>query len=217
MTLINKYSFDQIEPIGAISGLISILFYLSAGLLPLPDAIGRLLAFAFPLFMIVGFMGLYTFLKKQHDTPSLGIAYIFGIIGASIGCTFLVVQQANFIWHSTAIEAAKTEGAKDLLIAAFNGANRVQLGMDVAWDIFILLSIFFFGLNIARSLSFNKLFGWFGSFMAILTLTFNLYTFPDPPSGSLIDLGPFMSIWMFIMYIWFSVILFKKKVQVNDN
>ncbi|MER3328345.1 MAG: DUF4386 family protein, partial [Candidatus Kapaibacterium sp.] len=160
-----------------------------------------LLAFAFPLFMIVGFMGLYSFLKKQHHTPSLEIAYLFSIIGASLVCTFLVIQQANFVWHSRAIEAAETEEAKGLLVAAFNGTNRVQLGMDVAWDIFILVAVLLFSWNIARSPSFNKILGLSGCLIAVLTLTFNLYTLPDPPSGSVIDIAPGIGVWIFIVYI----------------
>ena len=84
----------------------------------IPDYISRLLGFTFPLLWIIAFMGLYSFLKKESHTPTLEIAYLFGIIGATIACSFIVVQQANFIWHDTAMEAANSDEAKSLLKAS---------------------------------------------------------------------------------------------------
>jgi hypothetical protein len=208
-----KSTIHKIEKIGAISGILSIIFYLSAAVLPfVPDYLGRLLAFTFPLLWIIAFMGLYSFLKKESHTPSLEIAYLFGIIGSAIACSFIVVQQANFIWHDAAMEAAKTEEAKLLLKASFKGANRVQLGLDVAFDIFGTISWFLFGLNIAKNPGFNKIFGWIGCFLSAGLLILNMITFPNPPAeAGLIDIGPFLSLWVLVVFIWFAVILFKKK------
>ncbi|HSN47926.1 MAG TPA: hypothetical protein VLR29_04115 [Flavobacterium sp.] len=208
-----KSTIHQIEKIGAISGILSIIFYLSVAVVPfVPDYLGRLLAFTFPLLWIIAFMGLYHFLKKESHTPSLEIAYLFGIIGSAIACSFIVVQQANFIWHDAAMVAAKSEEAKSLLTASFQGANRVQLGLDVAFDIFGTISWFLFGLNIAKNPDFNKILGWLGCLLSAGLLTLNMITFPTPPADAgLTDLGPFLSLWILVVFIWFTVILFKKK------
>ena len=105
MSQINTY--PRIEKIGAIAGIISIIFYISAVAIPLPSPIPRLLAFTFPLLWIISYMAFYHFLKKERHTPTLEIAYIFGIIGATLACSLLVVQQANIIWHNEAMEAAQ--------------------------------------------------------------------------------------------------------------
>lgn len=208
-----KSTIHQIEKIGAISGILSIIFYFGAAVLPgIPDYLGRLLGFSFPLLWIISFMGLYSFLKRENKTPTLEIAYIFGIIGAAIACSFIVVQQANFIWHQEAMKTVSSEEAKALLRAAFRGANRVQAGLDVAFDIFITISWILFGLNIAKSKSFNKILGWMGSLIALGLLVLNLYTFPTGPAESgLFDLGPFLGLWALIFYIWFTIIVFKRK------
>lgn len=208
-----KSTIHQIEKIGAISGILSIIFYFSAAVLPgIPDVLSRLLGFSFPLLWIISFMGLYSFLKRENKTPTLEIAYIFGIIGAAIACSFIVVQQANFIWHQEAMKTVSSEEAKALLRAAFRGANRVQAGLDVAFDIFITISWILFGLNIAKSKSFNKILGWMGSLIALGLLVLNLYTFPTGPAESgLFDLGPFLGLWALIFYIWFTIIVFKRK------
>ena len=202
----------QIEKIGAISGIISIIFYVSAVAIPLPDPLPRLLAFTFPLLWIISYMAFYYFLKKGKHTPSLEIAYIFGIIGAALACTLLVVQQANFMWHREAMEVAVSDESKALLKAAFRGANRVQAGLDVAFDIFITLSVILFGFNLARS---SRLPSFLGLGMIIIAgalLVLNMLTFPDAPAESgLFDLGPFLGLWMLFVYIWFTVVVMKKK------
>lgn len=206
-------SFDRISKIGAISGILSIIFYFLAAVASfIPDTIGRLIGFAFPLLWIVSFIGLYHFLRNQNHTPSLEIAYIFGIIGTAIALSFIVVQSANFIWHDTAMETATSEDAKALLKASFIGVNRVQLGLDVAFDIFVTISWILFGLNIAKSPDFSKILGYIGCLLALGLLTLNLYTFPNPPADSgLFDLGPFLALWIFVVYIWFAIVLFKQK------
>lgn len=214
-----KSNLHRLEKIGAIAGLVSVVFYFGAAVLPgIPDYLGRLLGFAFPLLWIVSFMGLYNFLKKESHTPSLEIAYYFGIIGAAIGCTFIVVQQANFIFHDKAMEAATTEEAKALLKATFQGANRVQEGMDVVFDIFITISWFLFGINIARNTTFRKLLGWIACLLSLGLLTLNMITFPTAPAeAGLIDLGPFLGLWILVVYVWFAMVVFKRKSSVDGQ
>nr|WP_299069513.1 DUF4386 family protein [uncultured Allomuricauda sp.] len=214
-----KSTIHHLEKTGAISGILSIIFYFSAAVLPfIPDYLSRLLGFAFPLLWIIAFMGLYSFLKKESHTPTLEIAYLFGIIGAAIACSFIVVQQANFIWHDTAMEAANSEEAKSLLKASFKGANRVQAGLDVAFDIFITISWFLFGINIAKSSNFNKLLGWIGCLISAGLLTLNMLTFPQAPADTgLIDLGPFLGLWSLIVFVWFTRILFKNKNSTDQH
>ena len=206
-------SYYQIEKIGAISGILSIVFYFSVAVFSfIPGSIVLLIAFSFPLLWIISFMGLYHFLKKQNHTPTLEIAYIFGIIGAAIACVFIVVQQANFIWHEEAMEVVKSEEVKALYKASYRGANRVQAAMDVAFDIFITISWVLFGVNIAKSKSFNKILGYGGSVISISLLALNMYTFPTSPAESVVfDLVLFLGICILIFYVWFLMVLIKKK------
>ena len=210
MNQLNTY--HRIELIGGVSGIISILFYISAIALPLPAPIPRLLAFTFPLLWILSYMGFYHFLKKERHTPTLEIAYIFGIIGAALACSLLVVQQANIIWHNESMEAAQSEEAKALLKAAYRGANRVQAGLDVAFDIFISIGMILFGINLAKSSQLPAFLGIVMSLLATILIVFNMITFPDAPAeAGLIDGGPFLGFWMLIVYTWFTVVVVKSQ------
>lgn len=202
-----------LQKAGAVAGILSIVFYFSVAAFSfLPDAIALSLAFSFPLLWIIAFMGLYHFLKAENHSASLEVGYLFGIIGAALACVLLVVQQANFIWHDEAMAVATTEEARGLLKAAFRGANRVQAGMDVAFDIFITVAWFLFGINIARSPHLNKALGWLGCLLSAGLLSLNMITFPTAPAeAGLFDLGPFLGIWTLVVFIWFTVVLFKKQ------
>ena len=215
----NSNSEYQIIKIGAVAGILSIIFYFSVAVIPIiPDRIGLLFAFSFPLLWIISFMGLYHYLKNDHHTSTLEIAYVFGVIGAALACILLVVQQANILWHEELLKTTNYELNKDLYLATFRGANRVQAGLDVAFDIFITISWILFGLNIARNKSFNKILGWTGSIIALGLLILNMYTFPNAPAESgLFDLGPFLGIWALIFYIWFAVVVFKQKKPIQKG
>lgn len=205
----------KIEKTGAISGIISVIFYVSAVAFPLPDPFPRLMAFTFPLLWIISYMAFYSFLKRERSTVTLEIAYIFGIIGGALAVSLLVVQQANFMWHNEAMEVTQTEEAKKLLNASFRGANRVQAGLDVAFDIFITIAMAFFGINLAASRRLPAFLGIVMCLLASALLVLNMITFPTAPAESgLIDLGPFLGAWMLIVYIWFTVIVYKVDIPV---
>lgn len=199
-----KGNYD-IEFVGAIAGILSIVLYLSAAAFSfLPDAIGRLFAFTFPLLWIISFLGLYTFLAKENRGASLQIALLFGIIGGAVACTMLVMQQANYIWYEMSTQAASTGDEKELARTIFLAIDKVQSAMDIAFDIFMTLSWTLFGYRIAQSKKLNRFLGYVGSTLALGLLVLNLYTFPNPPADSgLFDLGPFLGVWAFIFYLYF--------------
>lgn len=208
----NNYA-TSLQKTGAVAGALSIVFYFSVAVTSfLPDPIALMLAFSFPLLWIIAFMGLYSYLKETKHTVSLEIGYIFGMIGAALALTLLVVQQANFIWHKQAMEAATSEESKALLNATFRGVNRVQAGMDVAFDIFITIGWILFGINIAENKNFNRFLGYAGSLIASGLLVLNMITFPTAPAeAGLFDLGPFLGLWALVFNIWFMVKIFRKK------
>ncbi len=194
-----------IEYSGAIAGILSIVLYIaSAAFSFLPDAVSRLFAFAFPLLWIMSFMGLYRFLSEDYLGASLQTAFLFGVIGGAIACTFLVIQQGNLVWYEQVMQGTLSEEAKQLNKAILLGVDKVQTYMDIVFDIFISIAWILFGLNIARSPSFSRILGYLGSLIALGLLVFNLYTFPFPPADSgLLDLGPFFGLWALVFYVLF--------------
>ncbi len=187
---------------GAIAGIISSVFYFSAIFLNfLPNKILILLGISFPLLMIVGFIGIYHYLKEKSLSLTLETAYLFGLLAGLIACTFIVIQQANMAWNQKILMVEGIISAHDSK-SIFRSVNRVQLAMDIVFDILISTSIFLLGLYIIKTKKLNPSFGWTGCFLAFLLLLLNLYTFPDPPtSKNTLDAGPFIGMWMLVLLI----------------
>lgn len=192
----------------SIAGITSGLFYFVAVLLScIPDRLQMFLGVFFPILMIIGFIGLYHFLKGETISLALEIAYLFGLFAGLIACSFIVIQQANIIWHQELISSTNNTNASTL----YKSVNRVQLAMDVVFDIFISISIFFLGINIITTKKLIPAMGWIGCFLAFLLLILNLYTFPNPPSSqNVLDIGPFLGIWMLVIFTSIFIKVFKR-------
>jgi hypothetical protein len=82
----------------------------------------------------------------------------------------------------------------------------VQLGMDVAWDIFIGLGTLLYAVSMMKDLRFGNVLGSFGILIALGLIVLNLWTFSIPPAQkNLIDLGPFVGLW----YLAVTILLIK--------
>ena len=87
-------------------------------------------------------------------------------------------------------------------IAAGITANGLQVGLDVAWDVFLAFGTFLLALNMWTHPRFGHVFAITGGVLAALLLTLNLGTFPEPPpDGGLVDPGPLVGLWYLVAAI----------------
>ena len=183
-------------------GLASIFCYLAAAFLPLPDVIGRLLAFAFGPLLIASFLGSYRFLREQCDGPMLQLACLFGVLAGTIVTSLLVIQVGNNMVRADLLSAADTESAREAINLEWNAVNRVQYLLDVVWDIFLCAALTLLAIALLRHPQFGKLWGVIGIVVGTALLALNLYTFPEGPAyaGS-VDLGPLAALWMLAVFV----------------
>ncbi len=184
------------------SGTASVLCYFLAAFLPLPDALTRLLAFAFGPLLSIAFLGYYHFLSTHRPGPVLQIACLFGIIAGVLVTSMLVVQVGNNMVRSDLLASAADQAAKDAVDLAWRAVNRVQYLLDVVWDIFICIATMLFALLLGSHPRFGKVWAAVGFLAGFLLLVFNLQTFPVAPAeaGS-IDLGPIVALWMLAVFV----------------
>jgi hypothetical protein len=141
-------------------------------------------------------LGLYHVLAESGNLIVLQLAVLFNTLGAAIFTTMLLVQLA--IGHQL---RSVEQGAMDLasLRTALVG---VQLGMDVAWDVFISLGTLLFAISMVRDARFGAILGIAGIVIAVALLILNLSTFPTPPAAkNLLDLGPLLGLWYLVVTI----------------
>lgn len=178
--------------LGAISGFITIVSYPIMILVSLPVQVQLVLACFFGFFFLIASLGLYHFISVNKKTVSLQLGVLFNIIGCSVVTMMLTIQLALFHMKET----SSIDAAKDLKNYIFQFPNSIQLGLDVVWDLFLVVGTILLALNMYTHPRFGKIFSISGVLITLALLVLNIYTFPIPPgeSGS-IDLGPLVALW----------------------
>ena len=174
--------------LGIICGFLVSVVYPSLIFIPMPQIIQVLLIMAWGPLLGISAVGLYYFLALHKSTVSVQIAVISQIIAGVLVTTMLLVQSA--------VRLSKPETIDPASKWVWDSLNHVQLGIDVAWDVFIFLASILFAINMYRHPKFGKIFSITGIVISLLLIGFNLSAFPTPPSeiGG-IDFGPLLGLW----------------------
>lgn len=183
---------------GGICGLLGIASYLLCVLVPMPDAIGRLLFFAFPMLLAVSCIGTYVLLRAQRDSVMIQVGALFCVVGAVICNVMAVVQNSSFFYaNGRAPKPADAELAQ--VVKWTTGAvHSVQLGLDISWDIFFGVGLLLFAIAMLRHPRFGRVFGGIGIAVIAALLVLNMAAFPVPPNP---DLGPLVALWATFMCV----------------
>ena len=185
MNIIRQWAIMSI-----ITGLGAVISYTLMIVLQGPYLALVILASAFGPLLAAASLGLYHVLAESGNPVVLQLAVLFNVLGAAIFTTMLLVQLA--IGHqiqSIGEDAINLTTLRTSLIG-------VQLGMDVAWDIFISLGTLLFAISMIGEARFGWILGIVGILIAVALLILNLWTFPTPPAAkNLVDLGPLVGLW----------------------
>ena len=210
-TLQTDSSASSIIKTGAIAGLAATVCYFGAAVLPLPQTLGNLLGFAFGPMVIVSYIGIYSLYKENDDGALLRISCVFGIIYGAIVTSLIFIQVANNMWHEELMASAETPDLKERYSMIHSSVNRVQASLDVAFDVFVTISVILFSIILLRGVLVSKIFGVTGVLISTLLLTLNLYTFPNGPyEAGLFDAGPYLGLWYAAFFIWMTFRVYRK-------
>jgi hypothetical protein len=118
------------------------------------------------------------------------LAAVFNSLGGALVTAMIIIQMA--INYSTAPVADE-----QLVSLIRRRLWDIDLGLDVAFDVFIGLGTLFFSISMIRDPRFGKVIGWFGIFTSlVVVLGANFYYFPDPPyTQGFPHVGIFTGLW----------------------
>ncbi len=198
---------------GVIAGIVAVFAYFGAAFLPLPDSLSRLLGFAIGPLIGLSFIGLYHSLAAHADGPALRFGVALGLLAGATVTIMLSVQMGNNMILSEQLDAADVttaagQAAREAAMLAHRAVNRVQMLIDVAWDVLICGAGLAVGLAMLGHPRFGWAFGGAGILASGALLYLNLDTFPYAPGevGS-VDLGPLVALWLLAVYLrvlWLS-------------
>jgi hypothetical protein len=191
----NKMTIQWIK-LGVVCGILTTLIYPLLILVKMPIIITALLAAAMGLLLSLASIGLYQVLKLHRKTVKLQIAVLFNIIAGVLLNLMFMVQLTVREFMKGYIDQATNEYAQETYEMIWKSLDKVQLGMDLSWDVYLSVGTFLFALSMLTHPRFGKIFGWLGISFALLLLYFNFISFPVPPGeAGLIDFGPAIGLW----------------------
>ncbi len=191
-----------------LTGVFFVLVYVAAVTtgIPLPERLSLALVFLIAPAAIIGALSIRRWLGSIPTTPFRSLVIDAGTVFLAIAFAFfdlmLIVQQTVRFFYRDLLAAAENTAAAETLRLAYGLVNPVQLGIDIAFDVFYCLGIVLISAAMLAKGKIERVIGWFGIVAASGLLTFNLWTFPRPPADSgLVDLGPATAVW------WIAVIV----------
>jgi hypothetical protein len=185
-----------------VAGLVVIVAYLGSttGLLP-ADRLVLIAVFALGPVAVVGMLSIHERLGAGGPTLALRAGTVLLVIAFAL-FTLMVVVQQTVVLQFRGLRASADASDSELLKTIFIGVNFVQLGIDVAFDLFYCAGMSLVALVMFRHPDYGRLLGGFGMVSAVVLLALNLAAFPDVPGESgLIDVGPVTGMW----WLWVIV------------
>jgi len=190
--------------VGTSLGLVAALSFLSWSVLPLPELADFLAHVLFGPLVMCGFVGLEAALRQGTSGVNviLGFARMWGVAAGVCFTAMTLVQSSGMLLLNRHIAAAATPSAESVWQAILGGVATVQLGLDVAWDVFVLLATALFATVLLFRSGIWRILGVAGVVIGVATLVLNLATFPVPPrEAGLIDGGPLTGGWFLLVSI----------------
>ncbi len=190
--------------IGGVLGLGILLAYLNFafGWVELSQRLSLVLAFAIGPVAIWGTLALSESLSHVFGTFTLRVGTIFLVIAFALFTLMVTMQQAVFAEYRELLGASAPAEAPASLKESFALVNRVQLGADVAFDIFYSLGMILISIVIVRRRGFERVVGAYGLVVAAGSLALNMWYFPTPPAAAgSVDLGPATIAWWVGLFV----------------
>ena len=184
---------------GGISGVFGTILYVAAIAIPFPPLLTYILAMCWPILSIIFVFALYKYIALEHQSAFSQLALIMACIAFAMVALMISVQMSVRLGITEYLTTTPVEN-KDVFVLIRKSVRMVDMGIDVAWDIFIGVSLIFLGIAIKSHKSFGIWWASAAMILAVALLVLNLITFPWPPdSRELMDVGPAIGLFIIIL------------------
>ncbi len=175
----------------------------------LPMRASYLVFFMFGPLFCVAVLALYHFLRVELDSVLLPIGTMLMVAGGAVNTLMGAMQGAlRMTFDGLPHGEAVAESTHTAWRMALVSGDALQLGADMAWDVFVLSGLVLFGLAVSRHPRFGRRFGWPAVLIGVCGLGLNGWSFPTPPgSAGLFDIGPVVGLWFTAVTIYLLVLM----------
>lgn len=209
----NKEDSNNLFIIGGGCGIASIILYIMVTMISFPPTLTFFLAILWPLLGIFYAYALYRLIAMEREGALNRLSFILACLGFTIVAEMLSIQLAVGIGLEEFKSAANAD--PDFWRSVHRALKFVDLGLDVAWDVFIGASL----VVGAIPMSFHSRLGlWWGmpsAILGLLVIGLNVATFPWPPdTRGLFDIGPFVGLYNIALGFWMLTLGVKFKKEL---
>lgn len=192
--------------LGGLSGIIGTICYIAAVTVPAGQTLSYVFVMTWPVLSIVFIYALTRYVGAERQSAASHLALVFGCLSFAMVAAMISIQLAVRIGIEEYITEA-TGGTEETLKLIRRSVRLVDLGLDVAWDVFIGTTLLF----LAAALMGHSRFGyWWGipsAMLGLLLIGLNVATFPWPPdTRGLFDVGPVIGVYIIVLSARFFVL-----------
>ena len=207
----NNQQNPRLFILGGMSGITGTICYIVAITFTLSPPVTFLVAMAWPVLSIVFGYSLYRYIALQKQSASNQLAFVLGCLALAMVAMMISIQLAV----KTGIEEHITKtlnGEQEVLKLMKYSLRWVDLGVDVAWDLFIGASLIFLGMAMKGRAHFGLWWSIPAATLGVIVIAINAVTFPQPPNTQgLFDVGPFVGTYMIILAVRLLYLGFRMK------
>jgi hypothetical protein len=186
-----------------IAGVVGVACYILAIVVPWPEtqlgtSASLVVVSAWPILSIVYSYGLYSFVAAERESAANRLAFVFAVVAFATVLGMIVVQLAVGAGIGEITQGLDEQAARSLR----RGLRMIDLGLDVAWDMLIGTALVLWGVAMRRRTGLGPGWAFPSVVMGAALIVLNAATFPWPPGDrGLIDIGPFIGVFMLALAI----------------
>jgi hypothetical protein len=177
--------------LGVVGGTLAVAAHALTQAVNLPLLPTLLLVCSFGPMLAIGSAGLWELLGRHRRTATPDIGLVANL-AAGIAVTLMFLAQLGLrAWFDAGLGGSAQQVSPEDAEAAFSAGNGLQLGLDMAWDVFLAIGTAMLAWNMGQHPRFGWAYAATGLLLAAALLGLNLATFPENPGrAGWIDVGP---------------------------
>lgn len=183
--------------VGIVAGFVACVVYPLAVFVPMPTRqVTVVLASSFGPALAIASLGLWHVLRERRVSAAGDVAIMANALAGALVTAMILVQLAIQYSNVPPMQGDLTEFIRQRLW-------DVDLGLDVAFDVFVGLGTLLFGWVMLKDPRYGRIVGGLGVVVGgVVILGFNFWTFPTPPrDAGLFDPGPVTGLWYLLVVI----------------
>ena len=188
--------------LGVVCGALAVVAYALTQAVTFPLRPTLLLVCSFGPMLAIGSAGLWEMLGLHRRTATLDIGLVANI-AAGVAVTLMFLAQLGLkAWFDAGLGGSAQQVPPEVAQAAFQASNGLQLGLDMAWDVFLAIGTAMLAWNMREHPRFGWAYAATGLLLAMALIGLNLAAFPENPGrAGWIDVGPLIGGW----YLWVTL------------